>query len=162
MGLGRVIGSAVVALGIVGVGYTSIGAEGTSVPDPQGSAVGSGEFGTFRVELGDCLNGASAGPIDSVAVVPCSTPHEAEVYRVFALPEGSFPGHMSIRRSATSGCEEAFVTFVDHDAETSIYDIRSLVPSQERWDEHDDREILCLVEHYDGSTKIGSARGTRI
>lgn len=162
MGIGRVVGGAVVGLGLVGAGYTGLGGQDNSTRDDNGDIVRSGEVGAFRIQLGDCLNGATTGLIESMEGVPCTTPHDVEVYHAFNLGDGPYPGDASITESAGNGCMAAFEPFVGHEYETSIYDISYLYPSLDSWTELDDREVLCLMDNYDGTKKIGSAQNTGI
>lgn len=162
MGIGRMVGTAVVGLGLVGAGYTGLGGQDETTRNDDGSITESGEVGAFRIQLGDCINGAMTGLVESVEGVPCSTPHDAEVYHAFLLPDGVYPGDASVGESASNGCYNAFEPFVGHEYATSIYDISSLSPTQESWDGLRDREVLCLMVNYDGTKKTGSARGTGI
>ena len=162
MGIGRIVGGAVVGLGLVGAGYTGLGGEDNTTRDDNGDIVESGEVGAFRIQLGDCLNGATTGLIESMEGVPCSAPHDVEVYHAFNLPDGPYPGDASISQSVGDACYDAFEPFVGHDYETSIYDISSLSPTLGSWNELDDREVLCLMDMYDGSKKNGTARNTGI
>ncbi len=163
MGLGRLVGGAVAGLGLVGLGYTGLGGQDATTRDDDGAIVASGEVGAFRIQLGDCLNGTTTGLIESMDGVPCSSPHDVEVYYAFNLPDnGPYPGDDATGEAAGEGCFTAFSGFVGHDYATSVYDFTTLSPSAESWDELDDREVLCLLSNYDGTKKTGSGQNTRV
>lgn len=84
------------------------------------------------------------------------------MYHAFNLPDGVYPGEASVTEAAGNGCYNAFEPFVGHEYETSIYDLSYLYPSSESWDQLDDREVLCLMDNYDGTKKTGSAANTGI
>lgn len=146
---------------MVGAGYLG-SSDDNSTRDESGNIVESGEVGAFSIKLGDCLNGAATGSIESMEGVPCSTPHDVEAYHVFNMPDGVYPGDAAVSETAGNACFDAFEPFVGHPYETSIYDISTLAPSLESWNEIDDREVLCLMDNYDDSKKTGSARNTGI
>lgn len=146
---------------MVGAGYLG-SADDNTTRDDSGNIVASGEVGAFSIKLGDCLNGATTGLIESMEGVPCSTPHDVEAYHVFNMPDGVYPGDAAVSDIAGDACFEAFEPFVGHPYETSIYDISSLSPSLESWNQLGDREVLCLMDNYDGTKKTGSARNTAI
>lgn len=151
-------------LGLVGLGYTGLAGQDATTRDDNGAIVESGEVGAFRIQLGDCLNGATTGLIESMDGVPCSTPHDVEVYYAFNLPEGDgqYPGDTAVGDAAGERCYAAFPGFVGRDYESSIYGFTTLSPSSESWDQIDDREVLCLIANYDGTKKTGTARNTRV
>jgi hypothetical protein len=162
MGIGKLVGGAVAGLGVVGLGYAGIAGQDNTTRDESGAIISEGEVGAFRIQLGDCLNGLSGGLVESVEGVPCSEPHSEEVYHAFNLDEGdgTFPGDEVVGTAADEGCYAAFEPFVGTTFEESEYGFSSLTPSEESWDELDDREVLCLIANYDGTPKTGSAEGT--
>ncbi|MGF1595313.1 MAG: septum formation family protein [Acidimicrobiales bacterium] len=162
MGLGRVIGGAAAGLGLVGLGYTGLAGQDDTTRDDSGAIVEEGELGAFRIRLGDCLVGLDGDAVESTRGVPCDQPHEFEVYFAFNLPDGDFPGDTAAGDHGNQRCYDVFSAFVGVSYEESIYGYTSLVPSQESWEQVDDREVLCLVGNYDGTRKTGSAEGTAI
>ena len=163
MGIGRIIaGGTVAGLGLVGVGYTGIAGEDNTTRAEDGAIVEEGEIGAFRIRIGDCLGASADGEFESAQGVPCSEPHADEVYHAFNIAEGdgSWPGDDRVAEEADIGCYEAFAPFVGLAYEESIYGIGTIIPTEASWDGLDDREVLCLINHYDGTPKQGSARGT--
>jgi len=162
MGIGKLVGGAVAGLGLVGLGYTGLAGQDATTRDDNGAIVESGEVGAFRIQLGDCLNGTTTGLIESMEGVPCSSPHDVEVYHAFNMAEGSgvYPGDEATGEAAADGCYDAFAGFVGRDYETSKFGFTTLSPSAESWDQIDDREVLCLVANYDETKKTGTAQNT--
>ena len=148
-------------LGLVGLGYTGLAGEDATTRDDNGAIVAEGEIGAFRIRLGDCLNGAAVGLVESMEGVPCSEAHDLEVYHAFNLPEqdGTYPGDDEVGVQAEDGCYRAFAPFVGMSYEDSVYGFNAMTPTRESWDELDDREVLCLLGNYDGTPKTGSAEG---
>ncbi len=162
MRLGRIVGGAIVGLGLIGAGYTGLGGQDNTARNDNGDFVASGEVGTLRIQLSDCLSGEATGLIESMEGVACSTPHDVEVYHAFLLPDGAYPGEASVGESAGNGCYNAFEPFVGHESETSFYDFSYLHPSPESWNQLRDREVFCLMVNFDGTKKIGTAENTGI
>ena len=160
MGIGRVIGGAAVGLGMVGAGYTGLAGQDDTTRDESGQIVDGGEIGAFRIRLGDCLTGVGESTVESAQGVPCTEPHELEVYFAFNLADGDFPGDEEVFRQGDERCYAVFEPFVGATYEESVYEFSSLVPSEDSWAEFDDREVLCLIGNYDGTNKTGSARET--
>lgn len=162
MGIGRVVGGVVVGMGMVGAGYTGLAGQDNTTRNESGEIVDGGEIGAFRIRLGDCLTGVGEESVESAQGVPCDEPHELEVYFAFNLNDGDFPGDNEVFRLGDERCLAVFEPFVGTSYDDSVYGFSSLVPSSESWNELDDREVLCLIGHYDGSTKSGTARNTGI
>lgn len=156
-----IVGGVVVAgLGLVGVGYTGLGGQDDTTRTEAGEIVAGGDLGAFRIRLGDCFQDSGLSAIETVDAVPCSSPHMFEVFAAFNLSGESFPGTERIGQQADDGCYSRFEAFVGIEYEVSKYGLSSITPTAGSWQELDDREVLCLISNYDGSMKIGSARGT--
>jgi len=164
MGIARAAVGVVAGVGLVGAGYAGLGGQDDSTRDEAGQIVEGGEVGAFRIRLGDCFNSGAIDEIESVQGVPCSSPHDGEVYLAFLLPEGdgSYPGDPVISDSATEGCYDAFEPFVGAEYETSALDFWSIQPTAGSWDALDDREVLCVLSNYDGTKKTGTGRDAGI
>ncbi len=131
--------------------------------DDDGSIVDEGEIGAFRIQVGDCLGTIEeSGQIETAQGIPCDQEHQYEVYHAFDLPDGDFPGQVSVSSQAEEGCLAAFDPFVGIEYAVSIYGFTSLIPTQQSWDAIGDREVLCLLGNFDGTPKTGSAAGTGV
>lgn len=129
--------------------------------DASGEVVDGGEVGVFRLQQGDCIAEATEQDVlDSLPVVPCGEPHQLEIYHVFDLADGDWPGEQAVSDRAVEGCLAAFAGFVGVPFDQSAYDATPLMPSEQSWEQIDDREVLCALFEFDGTLKTGSARGT--
>jgi hypothetical protein len=57
---------------------------------------------------GVCVDEVHGSSAAALTTVPCSTPHGAEVYSVFSLPSGRYPGVSSVRTDVEDRCEGDF------------------------------------------------------
>nr|WP_241732225.1 septum formation family protein [Galbitalea soli] len=106
----------------------------------------SGEIATGRLTVGQCVDDRhTAGTLATVPVVPCSAAHDSEVFDVFALPDGAFPGDAEVTHRAITGCSAAFTTFTGvAPASTVTLDFSWFFPTAASW-KRGDRGIQCLV-----------------
>jgi len=119
----------------------------------------AGQQDVFEVAVGDCFNDDSASEISDIPAVPCSEPHDNEIYHLFDLPGDEFP--TDIDTQAEAGCYEQFAPFigVEYDVSTDI-DYFIIQPTAETW-EVGDREVICSVYDINGQTTgtlAGAAR----
>jgi len=158
MNFGRIIGAGAAGLGLVGAGYAGLGGQDDTVRNDDGAVVEGGEVGAFRIRLGDCLQDISGTTFESVEAVPCADPHASEVYHAFLLTGAEWPGRDAVGSQADDGCFDAVETSLDLSIGLEEYGITSITPTEQSWDELDDREILCLVGRADGGITVGSVR----
>ena len=156
----RLIAGAVVAGVAVFAGVGAFGDETTR--NDAGDIVEGGGLGAFVIQNGDCINLPSESLVQSVEGVPCHAAHDAEVYSLFdmASPESAYPGVNAVDKAAVDGCLARFHAFVGVAYEYSELDVYYLHPTEESWDELDDREIVCMVTAMDGSSLTGTMRGS--
>jgi len=147
-------------LGIYGYNvYTSAERDGT------GTVVGAGSIDAFQIRVGDCFNdvaaivGDQSEEVSSVPGVPCSEPHDNEVYAVFDVANAEFPGDDAIASIAFDSCLDRFATFTGRDYETSALDITTMYPSRDGWSQHSDREVICAVYDMNLDKLVGSVKG---
>ncbi len=122
----------------------------------------------FEIKVGDCYDlpddsgSAETTEVQTITAVPCGDPHEAEAYHEVELEDGDFPGDDAIQTETANACGPAFDTFVGLAYEDSTLDIYQLFPTEDTWEQLDDRLISCLI--YDPSnpevtgTLAGAAR----
>ncbi|MDD9377178.1 septum formation family protein [Streptomyces sp. ZAF1911] len=111
-------------------------------------------------ELKDYKQDASKTADPTVTIVPCAEPHKGEVYAVFSLPEGPFPGAKKIITLATNKCT-ATTALTDYVGETELPKTMELYfygPHPSAW-AFGDREITCFVGATSGSS-TGSVRAS--
>ena len=134
--------------------------------DEAGAIASEGAVDPFEVKLGDCVDQPVSSTeqveeVESVKAVPCAQPHDGEVYAVFDLPDGDFPGESEVSKAGEDRCVEQFATFVGKPYEDSQYDITSLFPTRESWEEQDDREYVCIVVAPEGQQVTGTLKGKK-
>jgi hypothetical protein len=136
--------------------------------DETGAVVSEGAIDAFQIQVGDCFNDApDQGKEDTIQVfdvagIPCSQPHDNEVYAIFDAALAEFPGSDEMSNLAHEACVERFEAFVGRDYETSKLDVYPMYPTIESWNQRDDREIVCALYDPDLAKLTGSMRGTGI
>ena len=133
--------------------------------DGSGELTGGQTISPDLLREGDCLGPGmveemlSDMPLE-VEAVPCSELHSGEVYLVFDLADGDFPGDDEVVRLSETGCFDGFRAFVGVAPMRSTLDVTFLHPDSVGWRIADDREVLCIIGERDGST-TGTLEGTR-
>ncbi|MBF4618459.1 septum formation family protein [Clavibacter sp. VKM Ac-2873] len=147
--------------------------------DDDGSITAGGTTDVFTLRQGDCLDDAAlaavnaqdpddalpAGDTDArdrsevsdVSTVPCSAPHDFEVYAALTIPGGAFPGDDAVSTQADDLCGGAFGPFVGFDYQDSIYDYQGYQPTSDSWSTGD-RAVTCVIGDPAGKT-VGSLAG---
>ena len=135
--------------------------------DDSGNIISEGQIDAFSMRVGDCFNDSqeffgSGEEIQNVAGLPCSQPHDNEVYAVFDVSLASFPGDEAMFGVATDECLKYFNGFVGETYENSVLDLFAMYPTSESWSRMGDREVVCAVYHIDGEKLTGSVKGRGI
>lgn len=68
------------------------------------------ESAVFKLRTGDCITTPNR---HLVSVLPCSAPHEAEVFATFTLPGTVWPGTPKVRAEASSGCASRLTRYLN-------------------------------------------------
>lgn len=116
----------------------------------------------FSLEVGDCFQDPDSATeeVRAVQAVDCDEPHDNEVYAVFDLPDGDFPGADAIAEASLEGCLDRFEQYVGTAYPASELYATWLYPTETSWGE-DDREVVCVLfaqdEQLEGSME-GSGR----
>ena len=153
----------VVAAGLVGYNMMT-----QADRDSSGAIISGGDIDAFTMRVGDCFNDTSSltseegGEVTSLPAVPCSEPHDNEVYAVFDVDVGSFPQGEEMSELAFESCIDRFESFVGLEYESSSLDILTLYPSEDSWKMQNDREVVCAVYDMNANKLTGSAEGTRL
>jgi len=141
-----------------------IGACGNDGParDDQGSIADSGDVSVFTLRVGDCFDdpAGEVTEVDVLTAVPCSAPHDNEVFFAFDLPEGDFPGQDAMVSASADAClGEVFTEYVGIGYVDSVLDVFPINPTEASW-AVGDRKVYCALFNIDLSKLTGSARGT--
>jgi hypothetical protein len=104
----------------------------------------AGQQDVFQVAVGDCFNDeGDSSEVTDLPAVPCSEPHDNEIYHLFDLPGDEFPTDIDAQSDA--GCLAQFAAFigVEYDVSTEI-DYFPIQPTADTWSTGD-REVICSV-----------------
>lgn len=135
---------------------------GSTTESTSSSSGGSGSNDSgysasiYDVKVGDCFTvPASATLIDEITMYSsCDAPHQYEAYFTATMTGTTYPGDSAVSKFADEQCAPEFDKWVK---DSSKYDYFYISPSQESWEQSNDREILCVVEARNGSESTGSA-----
>jgi Septum formation len=114
------------------------------------------EAAVFSLREGDCVDSPNA---QLVSILPCSTPHQAEVFATFALPASHWPGTAAVATEASSGCGSRLDGYLNPQLAISL--TQSYVyPNQVAWTAGT-RTVVCEVRASSGQL-TGSVRGATL
>jgi hypothetical protein len=154
--IGIVVGALlVVGLPALAIGYAVVKARAEDRKAPAGSV----RVSIFDLQPGNCfqLRDANEEEVENVRVVECSAPHPHEVFAVYDLPAGPWPGDGAVDTAAGDGCEERFTAYVGTTYGDSTLEFDYYTPTEATW--RDDRSVICAVTTDPQQT--GSVRGSR-
>ncbi len=121
-----------------------------------------GEQRAASLKVGDCFDDSAAmlsgDEIFRVPSVPCSKPHDNEVFHV-ARYSGSTYSLAGIEEFADRVCYSAFSPYVGRSYETSVIDYGWFIPTPDSWS-LGDREVICIAFHMDIEKLRSSVRGS--
>ncbi|MFF2607220.1 septum formation family protein [Arthrobacter koreensis] len=174
---GKAVTAAVFALALAGCGAaadkdepkTSESAASAS-PETETVADGTAEeevsaesVDAVDLKVGDCLvDDPDAEQIEAVDVLPCTQPHDTEVYAAMDMDRGSFPGEEAIDAAAQEFCLAEFQPYIGTDYSESALDIGYLTPTPTSWTLGNDREILCTVYRMDGEKLSTTVKNSNV
>lgn len=125
--------------------------------EDTGQVTESASIDIFALELGDCKMASPSGLIESADVVPCEEPHDEEVYHEITMEDGEF-SDAAVETASQECIGEAFTTFVGVIWDESTLDVYPITPTQETWDQFNDRIVQCVISDPAGPT-TGSLAG---
>jgi len=149
-------GLAIVAIAAAGVALSGCSllptfGGGSATRDDDGQVVeGNDNTDVFTLQVGDCLNDATAAEtvVETIPTVPCSEPHDSEIYASYIIAGDTFPGTDAVIEEADAACLEAFPGFVGVDYSESVYYYSYYFPTEGSW-ANGDREVLCTISELD-------------
>ena len=129
----------------------------------SGQIITEGTVDVFSIRIGDCFDDTEDNvQISNVGGIPCGFPHDNEIYAITIMPNSAFPGEDAIQSTAQDYCLSQFESFVGLAYEESVLDISYLYPTQDSWNQANDREIDCIVYDMAGEKLSDSMRGKGI
>lgn len=128
-----------------------------------GEITSAGALDAFEVRVGDCFDDEAfaSTEISELPALPCSEPHDNEVYATFDLI-GEWPGDERVEEMAFEGCHERFADAIGKSYEDSVIDYTAIYPSEGSWKHRNDREVICVGYHMEYDKLTGSVIGRGI
>lgn len=127
--------------------------------DETQEIVEGGQADVFTIAVGDCLNEVTDAEVSEVPTVPCSEPHDEEVYFDFQLEGDEWPGDEAILTESQTRCAAEFETFVGFPYADSTLDFYPYTPTEAGWNEINDRTVSCVIYEVSGEQITGSLAG---
>jgi hypothetical protein len=130
--------------------------------DQQGNISDTGNASVFTFRAGDCFDDPSGDPsqVEELAAVPCTQPHDNEIYYTFDLTDSDFPGQDAMTSAAFDEClGDAFTAYVGISWEETALDVFPVLPTEVSWGSGD-RTVYCVVFNPDYSKLEGSVKGS--
>ena len=101
-------------------------------------------------EVGDCIETVGV-VVSELPTVDCDEPHEVQVVGLYEHDGDDFPGDEVISEEAFAECRELFENFVGAPFEETSLSVLPITPTEESWNEADDRESICAATSGDGA-----------
>lgn len=121
-----------------------------------GQVASSGTVSSRDLRPGDCLNNLrDSTDLRSLPAVPCAQPHEGEVFAVFDLPSGAYPGQSQVDSLSESGCGTRFGGYSSSDPNNERLFV--VYPLESNWT-RGDREVACIATPLDSGLTTGSLK----
>ncbi len=120
------------------------------------------EQSVFDLEIGLCYQGNTGSDVRTLDEISCAEEHLFEVYAKFDIIGIDWPGAEEISAQTEAGCLERFDAYVGIEYAQSLYYIQPLTPTEEGWNEINDREVICMLERQDDIPNIGTAKDSGI
>ena len=152
--------TAIIVIGVVAYNFAT-----RADRDATGAIVDAGSVDAWDLQVGDCFDDTSAvaedgaGEVASLPAVPCSEPHDNEVYAVIDLGISTYSDDETVSQLAFDKCHERFESFVGMSYDDSELDILTLSPTKASFSSSN-RDVTCAVFNVDYSKLTGSAEGT--
>mgnify|MGYP001606086056 CR=1 FL=1 len=121
--------------------------------DDQGNVQEQGNIDIFSLKLGDCkMADDTTGEIQDADVVPCDQPHDEEVFFEYTMDDGEFDA-AAIQTAGEEVCYgQNFTDFVGIPWDDSTLDVWYLSPTEQTWNQMNDRLIQCIISDPAGQT----------
>ena len=108
----------------------------------------------FSLKAGNCLN--SQG--QSYSLIPCDSPHQAEVFATFKLTGSAWPGNTAVGAAASNGCASRLTGYLNPQLAVSLASTY-VYPDSVAW-KAGTRTVICEVRAAHGEL-TGSVRGAK-
>ncbi|QDE35085.1 hypothetical protein FIV50_09995 [Microbacterium foliorum] len=125
--------------------------------EETGQVTESANIDIFALKVGDCMMEAPSGLLEDIDVVPCAEPHDQEVFYEITMDDGDF-SEEAIDAASQECIGDAYASFVGVAYETSTLEVYPITPTQQTWDELNDRVVQCVISDPAGQIE-GSLEG---
>ena len=145
-------------LGIAALAAGPACAPGEPTRDEDGDITETENVNPNLLKAGDCFNDPEAGTptqVTELRAVPCEEPHDNEVFYVFDLEDGEFPGADEVKQAGLDACEPQASEYLGAEPEAAALVINPITPTEQSWVETKDRTVICALYKADGSEITG-------
>ncbi len=126
--------------------------------EPPVTTAPSTAISATELQVGDCLNDlTNSTDVSSLPSVDCTQPHQGEVFAVFDLPPGPYPGADGVDDLVSKGCNARLAEYSPGAPSDDAVGLFSVYPLEQNW-ERGDREVVCIAKATSGTT-TGSIKG---
>jgi serine/threonine protein kinase len=126
--------------------------------EPPVTSAPSTAISATELQVGDCLNDLTdSTDVSSLPSVDCAQPHQGEVFAVFDLPPGPYPGAAGVDDLVSKGCNARLAEYSPGAPTDDAVGLFSVYPLEQNW-ERGDREVVCIAKATSG-TATGSIKG---
>jgi hypothetical protein len=150
---------ALVVLAAVPLGPASQGPAPAVERDRTGQVTKATNVTLSDVKIGDCYNNTPDNSFDALPEVPCPQPHDDEVFYLFMMSAGKYPGDDAVQTSADNTCGEQLPDYVGV-SPSALLDYSYLLPDQMTW-ASGDRLVICDLARSDGEKLNGTAHAAQ-
>lgn len=106
---------------------------------------GCSDGSVFDLAVGDCFDaGTDADEVRDVPIVDCTEPHDHEVFHIFEVADGAFPGDDALLDRARDECLPALDEYLRAEVDRAELDAFPITPSEGSW-ENGDRAVVCAL-----------------
>lgn len=126
-----------------------------SEPEDPADIEGAEMVAFENLEVGDCIPYVEYEPTDDIyeiPVVPCDLPHTDEVYFIYEVEDGEFPGDDALFDATFERCVAEFEAFIGIRYEASELEVYNYQPTKASWNRWNDRTVQCIVYSYEDVT----------
>ena len=106
----------------------------------------------FSLKTGDCIDPQG----QTYTLIPCDSPHKAEVFATFGLTGTTWPGSAKVAAAASSGCSSRLTGYLNPQLAVSLASTY-VYPDATAW-QAGTRTVICEVRAASGEL-TGSVRG---
>ncbi len=125
--------------------------------EETGQVTESANIDIFALKVGDCMMEAPSGLLEDIDVVPCAEPHDQEVFYEITMDDGDF-SEEAVDAASQECIGDAYASFVGVAYEASTLEVYPITPTQQTWDELNDRVVQCVISDPAGQIE-GSLEG---